>query len=374
MLVIMKRIGWFSLSLVIVVSAGCGSDSSTSISVKGSESHTAVMQVVNNTIIPRVENFATQVASLDNQAETFCITINEANLAATQNQWKVVAQAWYEILPFKFGPMEGGLDINILEPVYSYVDYYRFNKGNDVTLTVRNQVESWVNSSTPTTITDTYFSLKAASLVGLLPLEVTLFETMDTQSKVAADLVAEFNAKPRKCQVLTGLTYQLQLHANEILDGWKTDYAQTGISYRQLLQDDQLSELVENEEGDSSISKLTVSIQDYFDYLKNRNITTETGQISASIWQSVEPSLYVIKEVLAGTADTSLSLNAIMVNNGFEQTIASVVDNVETLRTAINETNTINFQAAAGILDGNFKRDVPDALGVSLGLNFSDGD
>ncbi|NVK38357.1 MAG: hypothetical protein HWE18_10555, partial [Gammaproteobacteria bacterium] len=173
MLVIMKRIGWFSLSLVIVVSAGCGSDSSTSISVKGSESHTAVMQVVNNTIIPRVENFATQVASLDNQAETFCTTINEANLAATQNQWKVVAQAWYEILPFKFGPMEGGLDINILEPVYSYIDYYRFNKGNDVTLTVRNQVESWVNSGTPTTITDTYFSLKAASLVGLLPLEVT---------------------------------------------------------------------------------------------------------------------------------------------------------------------------------------------------------
>ncbi|NVK37230.1 MAG: hypothetical protein HWE18_04835 [Gammaproteobacteria bacterium] len=243
-----------------------------------------------------------------------------------------------------------------------------------MTLTVRNQVESWVNSSTPTTITDTYFSLKAASLVGLLPLEVTLFETMDTQSKVAVDLVTEFNAKPRKCQVLTGLTYQLQLHANEILDGWKTDYAQTGISYRQLLQDDHLSELVENEEGDSSISKLTVSIQDYFDYLKNRNITTETGQISASIWQSVEPSLDAIKEVLAGTDDTNLSLNAIMVNNGFEQTIVSVADNVETLRTAIDETNTVSFQAAAGILDGNFKRDVPDALGVSLGLNFSDGD
>ena len=129
-----------------------------------------------------------------------------------------------------------------------------------------------------------------------------------------------------------------------------------------------------NDDGKSAISKITVSVQDYFDYLKNRDVTESTGQISNSIWQSVAASITSVEQVLAGTDATTLSLYQIMKNNGNDLDMTAVTANLEVLKTTISEQNSTNFKAAAGVLDGNFKREIPDAIGVSLGLNFSDGD
>jgi hypothetical protein len=63
-----------------------------------------------------------------------------------------------------------------------------------------------------------------------------------------------------------------------------------------------------------------------------------------------------------------------MANNRFEQTVANVKDNIQTLRSALEDENTMDMKAAAAILDGNFKRDIPEAFNIYLGLNFSDGD
>jgi hypothetical protein len=41
---------------------------------------------------------------------------------------------------------------------------------------------------------------------------------------------------------------------------------------------------------------------------------------------------------------------------------------------ALTNNNQAEFEIYSGILDGNFKREIPDALGVTLGINFSDGD
>lgn len=352
---------------------GCGSESSTSSKTLGSEADTAAVQVADYTIIPAVTNFYSQAQTLDNTAESFCSSITQENLTALQNQWKETAKAWYQVLPFKFGPMVGGLDANIIEPIYASIDYFRFNKGVDRTSKVETKIKDWVEGSD--TITDTLILNQSAFYSGFLPLEVTIFQTTDdTPLTTLASVSAEFAAKSRKCQVLTGLTNKLIHTAGEIKDGWQVDYAGTGKSYRDMLANDELEEAEVNDSGDSAISKVTVSVQDYFDYLKNRDVTESTGQISDSIWQSVEASLLSVDEVLIGTSDTTLSLEAIMKNNGFISSVSLVQANMDTLRTAIDEENTTDFKAAAGILDGNFKRDVPDALGVSLGLNFSDGD
>jgi predicted lipoprotein len=365
--------------LAVISSAllvGCGSESSTSTKALGSEADVAALQVADNTIIPAVNNFQSQAQSLDNSAELFCSAGNTdtVNLTTLQQQWKETTKAWYQVLPFKFGPVVGGLDINFVEPIYAYIDYFRFNKGSDNTTSVRNKIKEWVDGPTPTAVTDAFMLEKSASLVGLLPLEVAIFETSDTQSVVAADVLSEFNTKARKCQVVTALSNQLLVRANEIKEGWLVDYAQVGKSFRDMLANNELEDAGVNDTGDSAISKVTVSVQDYFDYLKNRDVTESTGQISASIWQSVAASLLSVDEVLAGTDETTLSLDAIMKNNSFANTVIYLKDNITTLRTAITNENPTDFKAAAGILDGNFKRDVPDAMGVSLGLNFSDGD
>ena len=63
-----------------------------------------------------------------------------------------------------------------------------------------------------------------------------------------------------------------------------------------------------------------------------------------------------------------------MANNRFEQTVLDIEANIQTLRTAFEEKNVVDMKAAAAILDGNFKREIPEALNINLGLNFSDGD
>ncbi|MFT5594015.1 MAG: putative lipoprotein [Oceanicoccus sp.] len=377
MLIETQKIKMLMFSILgCLVLAGCGDESSTTSKILGNEANTAAVQIADFTIIPAVNNFQSQAQLLDNSAELFCSTGNtsETNLLSLQQQWKDTSKAWYQVLPFKFGPVEGGLDINIVEPIYAYVDYFRFNKGSDQTLTVRNKVKEWVGGPEPTTVTDAFVAGKSASLVGFLPLEVTIFETTNTQSTVTADVLTEFTNAPRKCEVLTALSSQLLVKANEIQQGWTSNYAQTGKSYRDMLATDELEDAEVNDKGDSPISKITVSVQDYFDYLKNRDLTTTQGQISNSIWQSVETSMLSVDDVLAGTMNTTLSLNTIMKNNDFESTVALLKENIATLRTAILDNNSTDFKAAAGILDGNFKRDLPDAIGVSLGLNFSDGD
>lgn len=359
--------------------SGCGTDSKSSTKILNNTSETtannAAIQIMRHTVIPAANHFQAQAQLLNEHSELFCSAgyTNEANLLTAQQQWKATTQAWYQLLPFKFGPMEGGLDINIVEPIYAYIDFFRFNKGNDQTLTIRNKVKTWVDGPTPANITTEFLNTKSASLVGLLPLEVTLFETTDTQSNAAADVLNEFNNQARKCQLLTSLSERLLLSANEIKNGWLTNYGDAGKGYIDLLTNDELESAEVNDSGDSAISKIVVSVQDYFDYLKNRSVTSQ-GHISGSIWQSLAASVPSVEAVLSGTDETTLSINDIMNSNERSVVVTNVQSNIDTLKTAISEENSTDFKAAAGILDGNFKRDVPDALDVRLGFNFTDGD
>jgi hypothetical protein len=115
-------------------------------------------------------------------------------------------------------------------------------------------------------------------------------------------------------------------------------------------------------------------VQEFYDYIANRNITTDVAQLSESIWQVLDNSLNITEELLQGTDSTTVSLNSIMNNNRFEQTVINIQENIKTMRSALEEENNTDMVAAAAILDGNFKRDLSTALNIELGLNFSDGD
>ena len=154
--------------------------------------------------------------------------------------------------------------------------------------------------------------------------------------------------------------------ANDVQLGWTSNYRETGKSYRNLVVNNQLDTVLGDEAGESAIKKITISMQEFYDYLGKREVASNAAQLSSSIWLALDSSLKNTEELLAGTSATKLSLNAIMANNRFEQTVLDIAANVQTLRTALEEENIVDMKAAAAILDGNFKREISEALNLSL--------
>jgi predicted lipoprotein len=356
------------LASVLLLSA-CGGTSS-SLSAGDTELNIAATETIDNTIIPAVNRFQTQAENLVNESQDFCSTnnITADNLAQLQQQWIDTNLAWYEILPYLFGPM---INSEVL-PTYIFIDNHR-QRGNNAHDTIRNNIDNLL-ASTDDEAYALQLSQLGANSIGLLALEISIFEDAASQSTVPADIVLEFQNSLRKCQLLSDFGTKLLSRANDIQQGWTVNYRETGQSYRELVVNNQLEVVLDDDAGESAIEKITISVQEFYDYLGKRDVTINAAQLSSSIWLALDNSLKSTEELLAGTDSTEISLNMIMTNNRFEQTVLDINSNIETLRTALEEKNTIDTQAAAAILDGNFKREIPEALDITLGLNFSDGD
>jgi len=257
-------------------------------------------------------------------------------------------------------------------PTYSFIDYYRLAH-TDSLQTVRSFIDTTLAASS--NLNDLFFQIQSARNTGLLALEITIFETADSESSDKADIILEFTNNSRKCELLKGYAKELDRRAQTIHSGWTTDYADSGISYRDLLINNRLEELDDpNEDGQPAISKLTVAVQNYYDYLANRNVTTDIAQLAGNVWQGLEASINSTEQMLMGSTGSKVNVFALLDNGGHEQDVANIKANLQTIQQTISDKNTVDFKAAAAVLDGNFKREIPDGLNVNLGLNFSDGD
>jgi predicted lipoprotein len=358
----------FVFTSVLLLSA-CGG-SSSSLRTGDTELNLAAKEAIDNTIIPASYRFQQLVTKLVSDSNNFCSSNNQTaiNLTSLQNQWIETNFAWYELLPYLFGPM---VNSEVL-PTYIFIDYFRQRGDNDSGV-IRSNIDSLLASTTDEEYDSSLSNLGANSL-GLLAIEVSVFEDAANQSIIASDILLEFQNNPRKCQLLIDLGNKLLARADEVHYGWTVNYRETGKSYRDLVVKNQLEVALDDDSGESAIKKITLSVQEFYDYLGKRNITTNAAQLSNSIWLALDKSLSSTEELLSGSASTELSLNRIMTNNRFEKTVILLSDNITTLRTALVENNSIDMVAAAKALDGNFKREVPEALNINLGLNFSDGD
>jgi len=334
-----------------------------------SELDRAIETMVDTTIVSNVNNFQTQVQSLDNQTSSFCANTTQANLTQTQNQWISTHNAWYQLAPFIFGPLEVANVITV--PAFWYLDSYR-NNGNDYTGTVRTNLTSLLESDGE--ISEIDFSNLNYNQVGLLALEVSLFERSTDQSQTLEDITNEFINASRKCELLMAYSQELLRQTTLIQLGWNDNYHDTGKSYRELLLSNQLEAALDNESGDSAISKITVAMQEFYDYLNKRNVTTDVAQLSNATKQALLASASITESLLNTSSESSLSIYTLMAKNDHEQDATTISTNIQTFVTAINTGTDEEIKSAAAALDGNFKRELPDALNVSLGLNFTDGD
>lgn len=364
-----KKVPVITTMLTSLLLAACGGTSS-SLSTHNTELNIAATEAIDHIIIPAAYRFQQQVKTLVRQSDLFCTAgqITTDNLVLLQEQWTKTNFAWFQLLPYRFGPM---INSEVL-PTYIFIDYHR-QRGDNDSDTIRSNIDTLIASSSDASYASTLSQIGANSL-GLLALEVTIFEEAANQSIAPIDIVFEFQNTPRKCQLLIDFGQKLLVRADTIHRGWASNYRNTGKSYRDLLVNNQLEEVLDDEAGDSAIIKILLSVQEFYDYLGKRNVTTNVAQLSSSVWFAIDHALHNTEKLLAGVESTTLSFDAVMANNRFEQTVANVKDNIQTLRSALEEKNTINIKAAAAILDGNFKRDIPEALNINLGLNFSDGD
>ena len=74
------------------------------------------------------------------------------------------------------------------------------------------------------------------------------------------------------------------------------------------------------------------------------------------------------------TPDDAIGILDFMTARGLEADVETVEANLAMAQAAAAAEDREALATAIGLLDGNLKREIPDGLGVDLGLNFSDGD
>lgn len=322
----------------------------------------ALEQAVDSAVIPAVAEFAAASQALDDAANAFCGNLSEANLEEVQAQWRTAFTRWYRLALYNFGP----LDDDIVFPPYTFIDSLRL-RGTDYTETVRDDIVSDIESSQ--TLDDAYFGSKTFQRLGLLALEVAVFETSSAErSTVASDIVAEFGFQPRKCEVLQGLSGQLLARAQYVEQGWTTAFREGEPAYRSLFLGAQL------EDGTAPVNQLIISAQEFLDYLQARNVVITAAQISVYSWEAISATVDEVELLLNGGAQTTASLFDVMIATGNQNAVDSVNNSIAEVRQAISARDPAMLEVALGFLDGNFKREIPDSLNVELGINFSDGD
>lgn len=360
-----KLIAFSAATLV----AACGSDVDVKTTTYKSPINVvpATEQIIDQTVIPAATDFKTQATSLSNKINNFCANKTTASLTEAQEQWKLTAEGWYRLLPFNFGPSNH----NLILPHYIYVDSLR-QRGVNYIETVRQDIDRLIAGSQ--SLTESFFANQTFNKMGLLALEVALFETAGNSSKNATDIVAEYRASTadRQCNIVKGYSQQLQSRADAIALGWTSNYNNSGKSYKDLVLAGELKTLPNEDETTLQVSLITEA-QKYLDYAKKRSIASRAAQVSGYTWALLLTSLTSIEQMIMGASSATASYQQLLQQHA-PANLVTIKANLAAAKKAIAEKNTTDFYSVVGQLDGNMKRELANGMDVSLGFNFTDGD
>ena len=341
---------------------GCGTRENDPAVLTVDDFAITIEQTVDHTIIAASENFTQQNLKMQDAIESFCINFDAASLNNAQNQWRQLNEAWFSLANFNFGP----LNDDLIFPAYTFIDSLRL-RGTNYIATARTEIQQNLNENTP--LSAAYFNQQTFQKIGLLALEVTLFESAnESQSTEANTIIADFQAQPRKCEIAYGLSTNLLERAQHVQNGWKVQHLQNQASYRTLLLNNRL------EDGSAPLTRILTAVQEHLDYLSKRNVVTVSASLAQHNWQSLNAAISTIEQLLNGSEQSTTSLFKLMTLAGAELAVNTVKNNLQAAKNSIAAQDVVALNAALGLLDGNFKREIPDALDVELGINFTDGD
>ncbi len=350
------------LGILLALISGCDSSHTT----EGSAKLDRILQnTVDESIMPGFSAFKTHSESLQTKANAFCAEVNEANLVDLQNQWKTLSSQWNRVAMYNIGP----LDDNLFTPNMNFIESMRL-RGTDYTNTVRSELATRLADTV--VLDQNYFDGLLFTRVGMLALEVLIFEDSISNSTDLVNIVSDYQAAgigARKCEYLIGMSQLLVRTALEVELGWRVEYLETGKAFKTILLNNEL------EDGKKSVVALIITIQKHLDYLQKRKLAAiMDAQIADYFYQNISAALAEIEVVLEGENAGSFGFFDQMSANGFDDKVNSVRDNLNAAKQAATDKNRSELETAIGWLDGNFKREVADGLRVSLGVNFADGD
>lgn len=361
----MEAINQWRRSLLLCVCAGlvhCDTRQNEPVVASEDNLNHALTLATDSQIIPTVQAFAEQAEVLQDSVYDFCTSFTASALEKTQDQWIATNNRWFRLAAYRFGP----LNDNLVLPPYIYVDALRL-RGTQYVETVRSEMSEDVLGTQA--LTRPYFTGKPFQQVGLLALEAALFETVtEPHSQTPADITAEYQQHPRKCEVLTHLSELLQERAADFYAGWVVAYSEGEVPYRTLFVQDQLAD------GTPPLTLLLTSVQEYLNYLRARHVVSNAAPMAGTAWRAIDAAVDETALLLNGTEPQGISFFGIMRNAGYDNHVEEVQQNIAFAKAAITERNATDLAAALSLLDGNFKRQIPNGLDVSLGINFSDGD
>ena len=321
----------------------------------------AMEQVIDEVVIAGAQRFLSGTDTLVADAAAFC-SGGTNDLAALQTQWEGLQERWFFLANYVFGP----LNDNIVSPVFYFIDSLRL-RGTDYTETVRAVIAEDISSDQ--VLDDAYFASKTFQRVGLLALEATLFETATGERSQDIDVItAEFANTPRKCEVLEGLARQLNTQAQYVVDGWLVQHRNSDEPYRTLFLNG------ETDDGTEPLVQLILGLQEHLEYLQARRVAEITSQLSQHTWEAISAAIDGAEAFLEGNEATTVSIFDVMVARGEGAAVDEVRGSIAAIREAIALEDPAILEVRLGELDGNFKREIADGLGVELGVNFSDGD
>lgn len=323
----------------------------------------ALNNVIEKNIVPAISTFKEETDLLQTNATTFCASLNQANLTALQAQWKMLSLQWHRVVMYNLGP----LNDDLIFPVINFIESMR-QHGTNYTNTVRGELAARLSDAT--TLNQTYFDSLSFTRVGILALEVLIFEDSNgVHSTDTSLIVSDYQANSRKCDYLTGMIQLLSRHANTLNDGWQINFSSTGKPFKEILLKGEL------ENGAESVPALITAIQKYLDYLKKRKLEVILdAQIADFFYQNISSALNEIEKMLQGSGADDFRFFDQMISIGFIEQVNIVKSNLAKAKQAALNENRSELTTAIGLLDGNFKREIPDGLNVTLGINFSDGD
>jgi hypothetical protein len=126
-------------------------------------------------------------------------------------------------------------------------------------------------------------------------------------------------------------------------------------------------------DGRRPLTQLIISAQEYVDYLHRRNVVNLAGRLSVTGWVLLERAVDALEDLLAAELEGGNIFHYMEVL-GSRAAVEKVSSDLAAVRTALAAADAEALANALIVLDGDFKREIPDALGIDLGITLTDGD
>lgn len=352
-------------SLALLSSPGLACDDSQSPSGGGTTLPTGaeiMRDTVQNTIVPAVAAFDAEAQSMLADADTFCASPSEAGLVDLQTRWRGLSEAWSGVVAYNLGP----LDDDVIVPKMIFIESMR-QRGTDYTQTVRDGILRGIEGEDALDLE--YIDRQTFDEVGMLALEVLVFEdSREGNATAVADVLGDYVASPRKCAYLQAVAELLARDVSEVEQGWTQSFA-GAEAFADTMAGSMLAD------GTEPVAALLIALQQHLDYIKVRKLEgILDAQLSGHFYVNVLATIDAFDHLLNQPGEDSFGLLERMEATGNTDEVELVRANLDAARAAAQAEDRDALITTLGALDGNLKREIPDALGVELGLTFSDGD